>query len=136
MRKKTKLAMVIVTLVILVAGAVLGMYFVTVNQYKKEMAEMTFRHSDASDIPDGTYTGECDVTLIYARVLVTVKDGKMTDIVLLQHDNGRGTPAEGIGKTILDRQTLEVDDITGATNASLVIKKAIDNALESALSAQ
>ena len=132
MKKKNKAGMIVLIIIGVLVVAGFGFYFVTVNQYKTAMSEMTFSRTDASDVPDGTYIGECDVTLVYAKVEVTVKDGQMTDIKLLEHDNGRGTPAEGIEKVVVAKQTLEVDDISGATNSSLVIKKAIDNALASA----
>ncbi len=132
MKKKTKTIVIVLVLIAVVALAGAGLYFTTVKQYRSAMENMTLTHTDASGIPDGTYIGDCDVTLIYAKVEVTVKDGEMTEIKLLEHDNGRGTPAESIVETILGAQTLDVDDVSGATNSSLVIKKAIDNALASA----
>lgn len=136
MRKKTKTLVIIGVLVAVFVLAGFGFYWGTVSQYRNAMETMALTHTDASNIHDGTYIGECDVTLIYAKVAVTVKDGVMTDIDLLEHDNGRGTPAERIVGTIIDAQTLLVDDVSGATNSSRVIKKAIDNALEGALNVE
>jgi uncharacterized protein with FMN-binding domain len=131
-KKRTKVIVIILVLIGVMVLAGFGFYWATVTQYRSEMETMTLTHTDATGIPDGTYIGDCDVTLIHAKVEVTVKDGEMTDIKLLEHDNGRGTPAESIIETIMNAQTLKVDDISGATNSSLVIKKAIDNALSGA----
>ena len=55
--------------------------------------------------------------------------GQITDIEILEHRNERGQKAESIIDKIVDEQKLNVDAITSATNSSLVIKKACENAL-------
>jgi uncharacterized protein with FMN-binding domain len=71
---------------------------------------------------------------VSARVEITVHDGKITDIKLLEHNNGQGKPAEAIIGQVLENQTLEVDVIAGATYSSKVILKAIEDALDKASS--
>lgn len=93
---------------------------------------MTYANIDASHIPDGSYLGECDVKFIRAKVEVTVTDGLITNILLLEHYNGKGAAAEGIEHTIINEQRIDVDAVSGATNSSIVIKKAVDNALSNA----
>ncbi len=73
---------------------------------------------------------EYDVNFIYAKVEVTVQDGKITNIELLDHKNERGKPAEAILDKMIDAQEINVDAISGATNSSTVIKKAAENALK------
>lgn len=90
---------------------------------------MTFIHTDASGLQDGIYIGECDVDFIYAKVKVSVNDGRIEDIILLEHRNDRGKAAEAIIDKIIKQQKIDVDVISGATNSCQVIKKAIDNAL-------
>jgi len=60
---------------------------------------------------------------------VTVKDGSITKIDLVKHKNEHGSSAEQILESILDKQTPDVDVISGATNSSRVIMKAVENAL-------
>ena len=50
-------------------------------------------------------------------------------IDLLEHRNEKGKPAEQIIDDILKRQQIDVDEVSGATNSSKVIKKAIENAI-------
>lgn len=132
MRSKKK----IIQLIVIVIFAALAIYLVSYGMrtanYKKAIASITINEIDLSTIPDGTYIGSYDVDLISAKVEVTVSNHTITNINLLEHHNEKGKPAEAIINTILEQQSLDVDAVTGATNSSKVIKKAIENALASA----
>jgi uncharacterized protein with FMN-binding domain len=120
-------------IVIIVMGLIASLgYLASVAKYKEEVKALTFTEIAMSSVPDGEYEGNCDVGLIYASVKVNVKDGKIEHIDLLEHKNGRGAAAEVIVDSIISEQQIDVDAISGATNSSLVIKKAVQNALESA----
>ena len=60
---------------------------------------------------------------------VTVQNGEITNINILEHRHERGKTAEAITTKIVDEQRIDVDTISGATNSSTVIKKAVANAL-------
>ena len=66
---------------------------------------------------------------VYAKVEVTVQNGVITNIDILEHKNGRGSSAEVVVDRIVEEQKIEVDAVSGATNSSTVIKKAVENAL-------
>lgn len=83
-------------------------------------------------VPNGIYEGACHVGYIYAHVSVTVLDGEITDIEILEHRNERGVAAENIVSSIISQQKIDVDAVTSATNSSKVIQKAIETALKSA----
>ncbi len=129
-KKKWPLVAGGIVLIILLAGVLL--YLDSVQQYQKHVAEMTIANIDFSQTPDGVYEGSVDETFIRVRVRVTVEGGAVTNIVLLEHENGRGKPAEAVIGEIIRQQTLEVDAVSGATNSSKVIKKAIEKALQAA----
>lgn len=114
-------------LVVLIFTAV---YLKSVADYKKAVKETTFSGIDIGNIPDGTYIGEYDVNFIYARVEVTVRDGAITNIDILEHKNERGKAAEIVTDRIIAEQKTDVDAVSGATNSSTVIKKAVENALQ------
>lgn len=80
-------------------------------------------------MPDGVYVGEYDVNLIYAKVEVTVENGKITGITILEHKNEPGKSAEIVIDKIIKEQKINVDAVSGATNSSTVIKKAVEKAL-------
>lgn len=126
-RKKFLLSTaILLTLMGLIVTAV---YLKRVADYKKAVRETTFGIIDISQIPDGAYVGVYDVDLVYAKVEVTVRDGAVTDIDILEHKNGRGRPAEIVADRIVGEQRIDVDAVAGATNSSTVIKKAVENAL-------
>lgn len=106
--------------------------FASVISYQNHVDGLTIEDIDLSTIADGVYTGECDVTYIYAKVNVTVESGKIKDITLLTHRNERGESAECIIDDIIDQQIIDVDAISGASNSSAVVKKAIENAISTA----
>jgi len=43
--------------------------------------------------------------------------------------NGRGKPAEAVLDNIIKEQKIKVDAVSGATNSSIVLEKAVENAL-------
>lgn len=116
------------------AGLVWGaIYFNSVTDYKQAVKETTFEEINIPDISDGVYVGEYDVNFIYAKVEVTVQNGEITSINILEHRNERGKAAEVITNKIVDEQRIDVDAISSATNSSTVIKKAVENALKNGL---
>ena len=117
---------------LLLAGFVLGiLYLKSVADYRQAVRETIFEDINISDIPDGVYVGEYDVDFIYAKVEVAVQNGEITNINILEHRHERGKTAEVITDSIVDEQKIDVDAISGATNSSTVIKKAVENALKS-----
>lgn len=115
---------------------IIGLFFLTdylksIREYKSQVSAISFVNVDIGEIRDGTYTGECDVDILYAKVEVIVQRGEIIDINLLEHRNGRGLAAEAIADRIVAEQMVDVDAVTSATNSSIVIKKAVENALTS-----
>ena len=134
MRMSKKKVVLLVIMLLLLIGLVWGIiYLKSVSDYKQAVKETTFEEINISDIPDGVYIGEYDVNFIYARVEVTVQNGEITNINILEHRNERGKAAEAITNKIVDEQKIDVDAISGATNSSTVIKKAVENALKNGL---
>ena len=132
MRISKKKMVLFISMFLLLVGFVWGiLYLKSVADYKKAVKETTFEDIHISDIPDGVYVGEYDVDFIYAKVEVTVQNGEITNINILEHRHERGKTAEVIADSIVDEQKIDVDAISGATNSSTVIKKAVENALKS-----
>ena len=134
MRMSKKKVVLFVIMLLLLIGLVWGIiYLKSVTDYKQAVKETTFEEINISDISDGVYIGEYDVNFIYAKVEVTVQNGEITNINILEHRNERGKAAEAITNKIVDEQKIDVDAISGATNSSTVIKKAVENALKNGL---
>ena len=106
-----------------------GNYIYQLQEYKKRIAAISISAVDLSKIPDGSYTGSYDAVMISATVRVNIHDHQISGIDLISHKNERGKRAEVIVNEIKSAQSLKVDTITGATNSSKVILKAVQNAL-------
>lgn len=130
MNKRTKQMILKIAAVILLLCAAGGLFYLAkVQRYQKAVQELSLSGISAAGLPDGIYTGECDVDLIRASVSVTVEDETIVRIVLQEHKNGRGAPAEHILAEMIQQQTTDVDAVSGATNSSRVIRKAVEDAL-------
>lgn len=116
---------------VLSGGIYLYSYISDLNSYKSIVAGLKIDEVNLSKVNDGTFQGSCDAILVAADVRVTVKDHKIIDIQLIRHKNERGQIAEVIPEKIINAQSLQVDTISGATNSSKVILKAIETALDS-----
>ena len=60
------------------------------------------------------------------------KDGDYTVFIEVKYrkDSAAGQPAEAVVEKIISEQRIDVDAVTGATNSSTVLKKAVENALK------
>ncbi|MEA4971547.1 hypothetical protein SDC9_162233 [bioreactor metagenome] len=105
----------------------------SLNKYQQKIAAISFSNPQISAIADGEYIGECNVGYIYAKVEVSVSNGVINNIELLDHHNERGEAGEGVIAKILAEQRIDVDAVASATNSSKVIKKAVENAIEKGL---
>ncbi len=122
--KKVILVLFCVVLFLVVVGKI--MIGNMVDKVQSTSAAMP----DLSGISNGDYVGEYAILPVHVKVQVSVNDHKITDIAILQHDNGLGSAAESITTNVVGRQSLDVDAISGATVSSKCILKAIENALE------
>lgn len=104
-------------------------YFMDFREYQKNIESIVLENIELSDVEDGTYVGEYDAGFIYAKVEVKVKEGRFVSINLMEHRNERGKTAESIVDDIMESQKMDVEAVSGATNSSNVIKKAIENAV-------
>lgn len=121
------------TLVLVACLAIhMAVYFVDLGRYMGAVQNISIQGVSATGIKDGDYVGQYDVGYIYAKVNVSVRDELITNVEIITHNNERGAKAEEITNRILEKQTSKVDSISGATNSSKVIKKAVENALMNA----
>jgi uncharacterized protein with FMN-binding domain len=85
---------------------------------------------DLSLIPDGTYAGEAQAFVVKARVEVKVAGGRIESFDILKHTcSPIGRPAEVLAGMVVEKQSLDLDAISGATLSSTAILVAGRNAL-------
>ena len=88
---------------------------------------------DLSNKSDGTYRGEQDFpgTPIHVIADVVVQDRAITAINIVKHScSPIGKKAEVITGQIIERQSLDIDVVSGATVSGKAILKAVENALQ------
>jgi uncharacterized protein with FMN-binding domain len=103
------------------------------NDYQAKVEEISVSDINFTTLADGIYQGEYDVDYIYAKVEVVIEGGKISGITILEHGNEHGKPGEEVIKRILQQQKINVDAVSGATNSSNVIKKAVEQAVKQAV---
>ena len=84
-------------------------------------------------LPDGRYLGEAEHFPAKAKVEVVVRDGRVADVILLEHRYGQGGPAgDAIPGRIVEEQSTDVDAVSGATGSSILIMQAVEQAIDRA----
>ena len=124
--KKKKIGIILVCVILFVFIGVKVVLNVLVN----DVNSITVLSPNLADISDGIYVGEYSVTPVRVKVGVFVTEHKITDIKIIEHENGLGSKAEKIVNDVISEQSLEVDAVSGATVSSKCILKAVENAIE------
>lgn len=92
------------------------------------VAELEIRDVDLQDYPDGTYTGEFSYNRFTYIVESIVKNHSFQDIIILANrSTERAKMAEEVIDRVLQEQSLKVDTVTGATNTSKALLKALES---------
>ena len=120
--------LLIITLGIFIFGFVSFKVFSAKIVKDASALENTF--IEVKNIPDGSYKGHSELGPVIVDVNVIIKDGKIKNIELLKHQNGFGNAANSIVENMVQKNTYNVDAISGATVSSKVIINAVNNALE------
>ncbi len=87
------------------------------------------------DVEDGTYNGFGDGYKGEIEVEVTVEDGDIVSVEILDHSETEGTSddaIDGIPEQVVEAQNYDLDIVSGATGSSEGIMEAVENALEGA----
>jgi uncharacterized protein with FMN-binding domain len=92
---------------------------------------------DGVTLKDGVYTGAAEGFGPNLTVEVTVKEGRVTNVAIVSHNEEKPRyyeyPMEVIPQEIVDSQTTDVDLVSGATFTSTGIVNAVRDALQGAV---
>lgn len=108
-------------------------FTITGKQMEKKIAKQVNVVIDMDKVSDGTYEGESDAGIIKVKVRVEVKEHKITNVEILEHDDGMGGPAEAMVDDMVAENTDDVDLVSGATMSSKTIRNAVNIALQKGL---
>jgi len=88
-------------------------------------------------LADGVYEGSYKAWPNRALVKVEIKDNTIVGIEIVEHWAWKGKKSESlISKRIIQKQSTNVDAVSGATNSSRVIMNAVQKAIEKAYQRQ
>lgn len=124
-----KIKIVIPIIIVAFIGLLVGMFIFQTNELSYQLEADELGILRLTELENGSYTGAYESSLVSAQVEVEVHDHKIVEIKIIRHDTMFGKEAENIIEDIIHTQSLEVDDIAGATYSSKVIKRAIEDAL-------
>jgi len=113
---------------ILIVGA--GMLFYLTKDLSK-YRKMVINDVDLTKIEDGVYEGEFTGGRWKNKLEVSVQDHKIIDIKLNKTSSTAGMDdiGEKIFQKVKEKQSLEVDAVSGATVHTKAVLKSIENAL-------
>lgn len=100
------------------------------NSAEKALSSIVYEDVAMSQTSDGTFNGETDAGMVYAKVAVTIENHAIKTIDIIEHKNGKGSKAETITDTIIAENNYAVDAVSGATLSSQTIKSAVSKALK------
>jgi len=113
-------------LLVLVTAVILVGCSESPGQVELEMPELP-------TVADGVYRGTASVPPVIARVEVSINNGRITSFKVLRHLTGQGRAAETLAEKVVEKQTIELDAVSGATYSSKAILKAGEKALRRGL---
>lgn len=117
---------------------------------KEESKDSDKKEESAKEVKDGTYEGAFKGMNDNVKVAVSLKDKKIESIEVLDHSETPGIggelkdidgnikrvglriPVTDLPEEIVEEQSVNIDNITGATASSVAVKKAVEKALEEA----
>ena len=98
-----------------------------------DFAKITASLPNLENVSDGTYRGFYDLsgTPVNVTLDVIIRENRIIAVNIIQHRaSWIGRRAESITETIIQKQSLDIDAISGATASSKAILKAVENALQ------
>jgi uncharacterized protein with FMN-binding domain len=107
-------------------SALFGIVIITALFLTGCWADFPIETPDLQKVGDGTYIGEYKAGPVRVKASVAVTNHSIAEVKILEHDNGLGKKAEAITNSILQKQSLNVDVVSGATLSSKVILKAVE----------
>lgn len=122
--KKVLLITFIAVIFLFIAGKIM------IGNMVRNVQNISVSMPDLSNVQDGNYIGEYSIAPVHVKVEVSVSNHQITNITILQHDNGLGSTAESIINDVVEEQSLGIDAVSGATVSSKCILKAVENAIE------
>ena len=102
--------------------------------YFKQAAKLPFYNVQVQDVEDGTYRGKVYTKFIHVQLDVSVADGKLTQIQIVENEGAYGKKVAPILDQMILQNTSVVPAIEGEELASIAFIACVDDALFNGLS--
>lgn len=122
----------VIIIIVLIITVISISSLIAINSIENSLKQLSTARVDSIDLSileNGEYKGSYSSFPISVEVTVNVQDHKINTIVLNKHVNGQGQQADEILNLVVEKNSIEVDVISGATYSSKAILSAISNAL-------
>ena len=132
MKKVVKIFLIaaaVIVVILVTAGIVFSRLAARSEEAFEQLKKEEFAVIEPGLIADGIYTGSYAVFPVDVELRVHVGTGRIESVDITRHVNGQGSAAEAVADRIVEAQSLQVDTVSGATFSSLVILKAVEDAL-------
>ncbi len=104
-----------------------------VSEELRAVRTMRINDVDLSRVRDGSYEGSFSYGSFNYLVRTTVKKGRIVKVDILKNrDTTYAMKAEKVAERVIEKQTPNVDAVTGATTTSKALLKAIEYSLSGA----
>lgn len=116
---------------------VVGIYVFLILPNQKSLdtvRNMTIENVNLEEVDDGLYIGDFNYSSFTYKVEIKVKNHKIEKIDIINNrDTSHSKKAEEIIIKVIDKQSVNVEAISGATTTSKALLKAIENGLKTGL---
>lgn len=131
--RNSKILRTILIIICVVLTFIMYMQRRTRNYYK-QAAKLPFYNVQVQDVPDGTYRGKVYTNFMHVQLDVTVNDGKLTTIEIVENEGAYGKKVAPIIDEMIEQNTSVVTAVKGEELASIVFVACVDDALYQGLS--
>ena len=100
------------------------------RNYYKQAAKLPFYNIQVEDVQDGTYRGKVYTQFIHVQLDVTVENGKLTKIDIIENEGLQGKKVSPILDDMILNNTSVVPAIKGEELASIAFIACVDDALQ------
>ncbi len=99
------------------------------RSYYKQAAKLPFYNVQAQDLADGTYRGKVYTKFMHVQLDVSVADGKLSKIEIIENEGAYGKKVAPILDKMIAQNNSVVPAVDGEELASIVFIACVDDAL-------
>lgn len=120
-------------LILLLFAVIIGYLFLSgafEDKNLKRLKDEEIKQLDLSEVSDGVYEGiKYYNDEIFTKVEVTVENHEITHIIVIEDKTSKSAEVTGLIDEIIEKKSLNVDSVSGATISSLLLIFSVQDAV-------